>query len=135
MSNTTITLAADDKTAAPLVATIRAAVNGAPKFAAYVAAHGVTRENVAAHGTALAVLAYPNLPQVQKKDGKRTKFGNAVSAAKMGLVRSLDKAEPNQATVDYIAKVIAAVDSATTHDVDAAAVLRAVEQHVESLLS
>lgn len=135
MSENTITLAADDKTAAPLVATIRAAVNGAPKFAAYVSAHGVTRENVAAHGVALAVLAYPNLPTVQKKDGARTKFGNAVSAAKMGLVRALDKAEPNQATVDYLAKVIAAVDSGIDHNLDAAAILRAVEQHVESLLA
>lgn len=81
----TITLTEDDATASALVATIRAAVNGVGKYAAYVEAHKVTRENVKHHAVALATLAYPNERPVQTKDGKRTKYGNAVQAAGNGL--------------------------------------------------
>lgn len=89
MSENTLVLSADDATANALVATIRAAVNGAGKYVAYVEAHPVTRENVADHARALAVLAYPNEKPVQKRDGKRTKFGNAVQAAGYGLRAAL----------------------------------------------
>lgn len=93
MSENTLVLSADDATANALVATIRAAVNGAGKYVAYVEAHPVTRENVADHARALAVLAYPNEKPVQKIDGSRTKFGNAVQAAGNGMRSVLDKAE------------------------------------------
>lgn len=93
MPNTTaaIVLSTDDKTAAALVATIKGAVNGLGKYAAYVTEHSVTRETVKDHAAALAVLAYPNDAPVQKKDGKRTRFGNAVQAAGNGLRNALDK--------------------------------------------
>lgn len=93
MSNVSIVLSATDSTAAPLVATIRAAVNGNGKYAAYVKAHMVTRETVKDHAYALAVLAYPNDKPVQKSDGKRTRFGNAVQAAGNGLRSVMDKAD------------------------------------------
>lgn len=93
MSENTITLTADDAVAMRLVAHIKSEVNGLPKWAAYVETHGVTRENVKDHAAALAALAYPNEPQVQRKDGKRTKFGNAVQAAGNGLRRALGKDE------------------------------------------
>jgi hypothetical protein len=93
MNDTTITLTTDDKSAAALVATIKASVNGAGKYAAYVADHAVTRENVKDHARALAVLTYPNERPVQAKDGVRTKFGNAVQAAAAGLRGALDKDE------------------------------------------
>ena len=82
-----------------LVATIKAAVNGVGKYAAYVAEHGVTRETVKDHAFSLAVLAYPNDEPVQKKDGKRTRFGNAVQAAGNGLRNALDKDETDDETV------------------------------------
>lgn len=91
-NNSTIVLSADDSTAAPLVAVIKSTVNGAAKYAAYVTAHGVTRENVKFHAAALAVLAYPNDKPVQKIDGTRTRFGNAVQAAGAGLRRALPAA-------------------------------------------
>jgi hypothetical protein len=91
MSENTITLTADDATAVALVATIRAAVNGAGKYAAYVEAHDVTRENVKYHAAALAALAYPNERPVQTVEGKRTKYGNAVQAAGNGLRAALGK--------------------------------------------
>lgn len=91
MSENQIILSTDDKSAAALVATIRSAVNGAGKYVAYVTDHAVTRETVKDHAYALAVLAYPNEKPVQKKDGKRTRFGNAVQAAGNGLRAALGK--------------------------------------------
>lgn len=92
-TDTTITLSTDDQTAMALVATIKSAVNGAGKYTAYVEAHKVDRENLKDHARALAVLAYPNDEPVQKKDGKRTRFGNAVQAAGWGLRNALTKEE------------------------------------------
>jgi hypothetical protein len=90
MPNNIIVLSADDETAAALVSTIHSAVAGMGKYAAYVEAHKVTRESVKDHARALAVLAYPNDKPVQKVDGKRTRFGNAVQAAGNGLRSALD---------------------------------------------
>lgn len=90
MTENTITLTTDDVTANVLVATIKAAVNGLGKYAAYVGDHNVTRDNVKDHARALAVLAYPNDEPVQKKDGVRTRFGNAVQAAGNGLRNALE---------------------------------------------
>lgn len=91
-----IVLTSDDATAAALVATLKSAVNGGAKYGAYVAAHGVTRENVKHHATALAVLAYPNDEPIVTKviDGTRTRtrFGNAVQAARAGMVKHLEPA-------------------------------------------
>lgn len=94
-TTTTLTAAdlADDTTARALVATIKAAVNGAAKYDAFVAAHHVTRENVSEWAQGLATLAYPNERPVQRVDGKRTKYGNAVQAAATGLRRALGKDE------------------------------------------
>lgn len=104
----TIVLSTDDKTAAALVATIRASVNGLGKYAAYVTEHSVTRETVKDHAFALAVLAYPNDAPVQKKDGKRTRFGNAVQAAGNGLRNTLDKDDADDKTPDYLALAVKA---------------------------
>lgn len=123
---TTITLAADDKTAAALVATIRSAVNGAGKYAAYVAEHDVTRENVKFHAAALAALAYPKDEPVQKKDGKRTRYGNAVQAAGNGLRSALPKGDLTPAETDYLAAVLKSVKAAREHGIDADKVLAAV---------
>jgi len=123
-NNATIVLAADDATAAPLVATIRAAVNGSGKYAAYVAAHNVTRETVKYHAVALATLAYPNDKPVQKSDGKRTRFGNAVQAAGFGLRAALGKADP--APTDYLLRVQKAVEAAVDHDVDSDTIMAAI---------
>lgn len=138
MSDTTITLdLTTDTTAAALVATIKAAVNGVGKYAAYVTEHNVTRETVKDHAAALAVATYPNEKPVQKVDGKRTKFGNAVQAAGNGLRAALakDEAGTEDDTTDYLAKIIAAVDNGVTHNLNAADIVRAVQSHVDGLLS
>lgn len=132
MTTNTITLATDDATAAALVATIRGAVNGVGKFAAYVAEHNVTRENVKHHAAALATLAYPKDAPVQKKDGKRTRYGNAVQAAGNGLRRALADNAPDMtpAERDYLAAVLKSVDVAAKHEIDPARILAAVQAHL-----
>ena len=99
MTENTITLSTDDKSAMALVATIKGAVNGRGKYAAYVTDHGVTTETVKDHAMALAVLTYPNDAPVQKSDGKRTRFGNAVQAAGWGLRKELTKDTDESETV------------------------------------
>ena len=134
MSEQTLTLdPTTDPTAKALVETIKAAVNGTGKYAAYVEAHTVTRENVKVHAAALAALTYPNDERVQKKDGKRTRFGNAVQAAGNGLRAALGKAETPD--TDYLARVLKAAEAAIDHGTDAAAVLEAVQTWAESVLS
>lgn len=91
-----IVLSTDDKTAKALTATIKSAVRAVGLYAAYVAEHNVTRDNVADHARALAVLTFPNDEPVQKKDGKRTRFGNAVQAAGKGLRNALEPAEDTE---------------------------------------
>lgn len=124
MSNSTstsapaIVLDREDPTVKPLVQTIRDAVNGRGKYAAYVTAHGVTRDTVKVHAAALAVAAYPNDEPVQKKDGTRTRYGNAVQAAGNGLRAALGKTDATVET-DYLARVRKAVEAAIEHEVDA----------------
>lgn len=111
MTENIITLTADDKTAKALVDTIKAAVNGAGKYAAYVTDHKVDRDNIKDHARALAVLAYPNDEPVQKKDGQRTRFGNAVQAAGNGLRAALGKDESEKNT-DWMRLVKQAAENA-----------------------
>lgn len=99
MSENIIVLSADDSTAMALVSTLRSAVAGIGKYDRYVSEHNVTRETVKDHARALAVLAYPNDEPVQKSDGKRTRFGNAVQAAGLGLRTALGKEENDGETV------------------------------------
>lgn len=87
-----------DNTVTPInadraVTAVRASVRDLRTWATYVTDNAVTRETVAAHADALARLAFPNEEPIQKKDGKRTKFGNAVQAAGNGMRRALDKDE------------------------------------------
>lgn len=126
MSDTTITLAADDTTAKALVYYIRAAVNGGAKYDAYVKAHNVTRETVKVHAAALASFAYPNEDTKQTVDGKRTTYGNAVQAVATGLRRALGKNDQTVAT-DYLAKIVKAVESGLEHDVDAETIRTALD--------
>lgn len=119
----------DAETATALVATIRAAVNGQGKYAAYVAANPVKADNVKDHARALAMLAYPNDAPVQKKDGKRTRFGNAVQAAGNGLRGALDKGDPEQAAVDYLKAVLKAAEKATAHDITVEQIIAALNEY------
>lgn len=127
MTNTTaaVVLSADDATAKPLIAVIKSAVNGADKYVKFADAHNVTTATVKDHAYALAVLAYPNAKPVQKVDGKRTVFGNAVQAAGAGLRRAI-ATEPTPAEKDYLAAVVKAVEAALGHDVTPAQVEAAI---------
>ena len=95
MSNI-ITLDTSDSTVKAVVTQIKSDMRGGARYAAYVAKFSVTRENVTDHAEALAALVTDVTPQT--KDGKRTKYGNALQAAKAGLTRSLDKDETDGET-------------------------------------
>lgn len=130
----TIVEIAGNATAGALVATIRAAVNGAGKYAAYVAEFSVTRETVKDHAAALATLAYPSDKPVQKVDGKRTRYGNAVQAAGNGLRAALGKSESEAATTDWLVKIRKDADKAISEGVDAAAVLDTIKTWAAEVL-
>ncbi len=90
MSNNTSTPAAlvlstDDAATSAAVTAIRSTIRSQGAWSRYVAAHGVTSETVKVHAAALAALVYPNAEPVQRKDGKRTAYGNAVQAAGNGM--------------------------------------------------
>lgn len=123
-----------EATAAALVYYIRASVNGQGKYADYVAAHNVTRETVKFHAAALATITYPSDEPVQKKDGKRTRYGNAVQAAGNGLRAALGKADSTTET-DWIKKILTDCEKATDNGVDAGAVADAVQTWIASVLS
>lgn len=130
----TVTLAADDATAKALVDTIKASVNGAGKYVAYVTAHAVTRDTVKFHAAALATFVYPNEKPVQKVDGKRTKFGNAVQAAGAGLRTALGKQESQEETVvNLLTKdgLTTLKDMLTAKSVDTDALVAAIAAEIE----
>lgn len=130
MTDTTITLDMTDATAKALVDTIKSAVNGAGKYAAYVKAHNVTRDTVKVHAAALAVLTYPNEKPVQKVDGKRTKFGNTVQAAGNGLRAALGKEDKEAVLTDYLAALVKAADKAVENGVEGEAIKAALAQYL-----
>lgn len=91
MSENIITLDADNATVKSVVAQVKSDMRGAGKYGAYVAEFGVTHDTVKDHALAIARLVTPET--AQKKDGKRTRFGNAVQAAGYGLRTALGKKE------------------------------------------
>lgn len=92
-----------------VVNAVKYAVRTRGAWATYVAENpDVTRENIAEVARTLATLAYPNDKPVQKVDGKRTRFGNAVQAAGNGLRSVLDKDESDDTTPDYLALAVKA---------------------------
>lgn len=134
MTENTIDLSGN-ATALALVSVIKSAVNGAGKYDRYVAEMNVTRENLADHARALASLAYPNEPTVQKKDGKRTKYGNAVQAAGAGLRVALGE-DMTKKPVDWLKMVKSATENAVNKGhIDADAIARAVAETLEALTS
>lgn len=112
MSENTVTIT-DNASADALVAHIRSAVNAMPKVKKFVEANGVTRETIADFARLLADRAYPNDAKVQKKDGKRTRYGNAVQAA-AAMMRKAIEPEGNENTPDYLALAIQAANTAHT---------------------
>jgi hypothetical protein len=89
--DSTVTLDANEATVKAVVNQIKSDMRGGSKYAAYVEHYGVTRETVKDHALALARLVTPET--AQKKDGTRTRFGNAVQAAGNGLRSALGKDE------------------------------------------
>lgn len=102
MSKTVITLDPASATVKAVVNAVRYTVGAQAGWSTYVAEQDVTRETVKDHADALAALSYPNDDRVQTVtvEGKkvRTRYGNAVQAAKAGLNYALGKSEGTVST-------------------------------------
>lgn len=81
-----------------VVNAIRYAVKARGSWQTFVTENSITRDMIAETARELATLAYPNDEPVQKTDGKRTRFGNAVQAAGNGMRSVLDKDENSDDT-------------------------------------
>lgn len=100
MSNV-ITLDPKSPVVKDVVAQVRASLRDHKRYAAYVAAFGVTRETIGDHALAIARLVTKETAQtVRTEDGKkvRTTFGNAVQAAATGLRREFEAEESAPST-------------------------------------
>ncbi len=80
-----LVLSADDTVTSAAVTAVRSAIRSQGVWSRYVAAHKITAEDVKVHAAAIAALVYPTHDPVQRKDGKRTAYGNAVQAAGNGM--------------------------------------------------
>lgn len=74
-----------------VVNAVRYAVKARGSWQTFVAENTITRDMIADTARELAGLAYPSDEPVQKVDGVRTRFGNAVQAAGNGMRSVLDK--------------------------------------------
>lgn len=110
MSDNTITLDPNNATVKSIVAQVKSDMRGAGKYATYVAEFGVTHDTVKDHAAAIAALVTP--VTAQRKDGVRTRYGNAVQAAGYGLRTALGKKDGEQKDTDWIRLVRQAVENA-----------------------
>ena len=112
-----------------VVKAIRYAVRTRGYWVTFVKENNITRDMIADTARELAALAYPNDEPVQKKDGKRTRFGNAVQAAGNGLRAAIDKDDADDKTPDYLDMVRQAVKKARDKgECPHEAILRSVEE-------
>lgn len=96
-----------------VVNAVRYAVRAHGSWAKFVADNNITRDQIAATARELAALAFPNDEPVQKVDGKRTRFGNAVQAAGNGMRSVLAPVEDDtDTTPDYLALAVQAARTA-----------------------
>lgn len=75
-----------------VVNAVRYEVKGQAAWDKFVREFGITKETVADAAKELATMAFPKEEPVQKRDGKRTTFGNAVQAAGYNLREALKRA-------------------------------------------
>lgn len=110
-----ITLDLTSKTVAAILTNIQSTVKASGKYTAYVAEYSVTRDNLADHARALADAwadkYAPKTERVQKRDGARTPYGNAVQAAGAGLRTALGT-DHTAKPVDWIRLVRQAAENA-----------------------
>lgn len=101
MTDNLITLDRTDANVKGILTQINGEVKSATFYAAYVSNHKVTRDDVADHARAFAdawLDTYGNASDrktgpVQKSNGTRTRYGNAVQAAGKGLRNALPEDE------------------------------------------
>ena len=87
-----------------VVNAVRYAVRTRPMWETFVAENGITRDMIADTAKELASLAYPNDEPVQKTDGKRTRYGNAVQAA-AAMLRKVIEPEADDTPKEVVLRV------------------------------
>lgn len=123
-----IVLDKDNKAVANVLTAIRSTLKDGSRYSAYVAEFAVTHDTVKDHAAALAALVLPNAEKVQKKDGKRTPYGNAVQAAGNGLRTALGKKEGAK-TTDWLKLAKSAAENAFEKGgIEADDILRAIAE-------
>ena len=85
-------------TARTAVNAVRYMVKGRDGWLAFVREYNITRDDVADASRTLASLAFPNEEPVQKRDGVRTVYGNAVQAAAYNIRTALATIEGDDDT-------------------------------------
>lgn len=114
-----------------VVNAVKYAVKTRKDWEAFMTENEITRDKIADTAREIAALAFPKDKPVQKTDGKRTRFGNAVQAAAYMMRAVLAQEEIGDeppATPDYLALAVQAAK--TAHDkgsVDTGKILAAVE--------
>lgn len=76
-----------------VVNAVRYAVRTQGTWLTFVTENEIKRDMIAETAKELAALAYPNDEAVQKRNGVRTRFGNAVQAAANGMRYALESDE------------------------------------------
>jgi len=115
-----------------VVNAVRYTVRTRQHWVKFVEENGITRDQIADVAREVAALAYPNDEPVQKIDGVRTRYGNAVQAAGNALRNVLPK-DGDTAEADYLKKVIVAAQ--TAHDkgeISTDTILKAVTDALKS---
>jgi|SRR6478609_8034321 len=87
-----------------VVNAVRYAVRTRPMWETFVAENGITRDMIADTAKELASLAYPSDEPVQKTDGKRTRYGNAVQAA-AAMLRKVIEPDVDDAPKEVVLRV------------------------------
>jgi hypothetical protein len=99
-----------------VVNAVKYAVRTRKDWEAFMTENKIDRDGIKDAAREIASLAFPSDKPVQKVDGRRTRFGNAVQAAAymMRAVLDQDKDDDAPTTPDYLALAVQAAK--TAHD-------------------
>lgn len=108
-----------------VVNAVKYAVRTRQDWREFMTENQIDRDGIKDAARQIAALAFPKDEPVQKVDGKRTRFGNAVQAAAymMRAVLAEDETEAEETTPDYLAALVKAAEKAAEHGIDVMAAL------------
>lgn len=102
-----------------VVNAVKYAVRTRAAWARFVETNNITRDDIADAARQIAALAFPGDDPVQKVDGVRTRYGNAVQAAGY-MMRAVLATDSEDSTTPDVALITRAGAKATLAEVTAA---------------